>query len=222
VIEDVLPGLTLTLKGETEENLPVAVTVGQDRASARNAVESFITAYNAVIGQADSLSSYNPDTGASAVLNGDTTLRSMRSMLPNTLGDNNGGEFNLVQLGVTSDLTGKLSLDADTFDDLMAENSSGVLASLNTFGENLGAEVSRYSDSKGLLDGRTEGLRSSLKSIDAQREVLEQRMERFEARLTRQFGALDTLISQLQTTGNFLQTQLESIGNIQNFNRNNR
>src|SRR6056297_2635126 len=222
VVEDVLPGLTLTLKGETEANLPVAVTVGQDRASARKAVEAFISAYNAVIGQADSLSSYNPDTGASAVLNGDTTLRSMRSMLPNSLGASDGGEFNLVQLGVTSDLTGKLSLDTETFDALMSDDSSGVLAALNAFGELLGAEVSRYADSKGLLDGRTEGLRSSLKSIEAQREVLDKRMESFEARVTRQFGALDTLISQLQTTGNFLTTQLESIGNIQNFNRNNR
>jgi len=220
VIEDVLPGLTLTLKGETEENLPVSITVGQDRATARKAVESFIAAYNAVIGQADSLSKFNAETGTGAVLNGDTTLRSIRGMLPNSLGASNIGEFNLVELGVTSDITGELSLNTETFEARMTENPSDVLASLNAFGERLGTDVSRYSESKGLLDSRTEGLQSSLKSIDAQREVLARRMESFEARLTRQFGALDQLIAQLQSTGNFLQTQLDSIGNIQNFNRN--
>ncbi|NGX16222.1 flagellar filament capping protein FliD [Wenzhouxiangella sp. XN24] len=220
VVEDVLPGLTLTLKGETEENVPVAVTVAQDRASARKAVESFITAYNASIGQADTLSKFNAETGTGAVLTGDTTLRAIRGMLPNSLGASNFGEFNLVELGVTSDITGKLSLDTETFDALMSEDPGSVLASLNAFGERLGADVSRYSESQGLLDTRTEGLQSSLKSIDAQREALDARMESFEARLTRQFGALDQLVAQLQSTGNFLTTQLESIGNIQNFNRN--
>ena len=213
-IEDVLPGLTLTLKGTTEETSPLTVTVSQDVQTARKAVDAFVTAYNGMISTADTLSKYDAESNRAATLTGDATLRAIRSMLPNSLGADTGGTFNAVQLGLSSDVSGQLSLDGDAFAELMNQDPQGVIASLQGFAEALGASVRGYSDSSGLLDTKVEGMRSSLKSIDGQREALANRMASFEQRLTRQFSALDQLVAQLNSTGNYLQSQLESISKI--------
>ena len=212
VVEDVLPGVTLTLKAATES--PAELAVRQDEQSARKAIDAFVAAYNGVIEQAGKLSHYNPETQQGSALTGDVTLRAIRGALPAALGAPTGSNWNAVEMGVRSDLDGKVSLDADAFAARLAEDPEAVLASLRGFGDALGATVRRYSAADGLLDNRTESIKSSLKSISAQREALNLRMESVEARLRRQFGALDQMISQLQSTSNYLGAQLASIQNI--------
>lgn len=75
----------------------------------------------------------------------------------------------------------------------------------------LNALVSGFLDSDGILDTRTDSLQERADEIDDQREVLERRMEALEARYRSQFTALDTLLSQLQSTSSFLTQQLASL-----------
>jgi len=211
-VEDVLPGLSLTLKAETEA--PLELTVSQDEKSARDALKGLVTAYNAVIDLSAKLSNFDPETGQGSILTGDATLRSIRGMLPAALGQAGAGKLNAIQMGLSSGLDGKISLDEETFNELMSGDPSTVLASLNGFGDALGENVRRYSASDGLLDSRSEGLKSSLSSIDDQRDALNLRMESYEARLQRQFGALDQLVAQLNTTSSFLDSQLSNLEDI--------
>ena len=66
----------------------------------------------------------------------------------------------------------------------------------------------------GIIDSRTQGLNSDIDRIDDERALQELRLESFEARLLRQFGALDLLVSNLQSSGQFLLDQLGSISQI--------
>lgn len=67
-------------------------------------------------------------------------------------------------------------------------------------------------DSKnGPITSRTEGLNTSIKNIGKQRDALNLRLQDTEARYRKQFSALDTLVSQLNTTGNYLTQQLASL-----------
>jgi flagellar hook-associated protein 2 len=209
IVDDVLPGVTLNLKALTDS--PVELSVGQDEQTARKALNEFVAAYNAVIEQAASLSRFNPETRERAALTGDATLRSIRGALPAALGAATGGAWNAVELGLRSDLTGKISLDATAFEARMLENPAEVLASLRGFGEGLGESVRAYSGPEGLLDNRTQSLKSSLKSLDVQRDQLDRRMEGYEQRLQRQFGALDQMISQMQNTSSFLASRLATL-----------
>jgi len=211
-VEDVLPGLSLTLKAETEA--PLELTVSQDEKSARDALKGLVTAYNAVIDLSAKLSNFDPETGQGSILTGDATLRSIRGMLPAALGQAGAGKLNAIQMGLSSGLDGKISLDEETFNELMSGDPSTVLASLNGFGDALGENVRRYSAADGLLDSRSEGLKTSLSSIDDQRDALNLRMESYEARLQRQFGALDQLVAQLNTTSSFLDSQLSNLEDI--------
>ncbi|MEM8769582.1 MAG: flagellar hook protein FliD, partial [Pseudomonadota bacterium] len=61
------------------------------------------------------------------------------------------------------------------------------------------------------LSTRTEGLELLIDDLGEQREALDLRMESVRARLTAQFSALDSLISQLDTTSAFLGQQLASL-----------
>ena len=75
----------------------------------------------------------------------------------------------------------------------------------------LGSVLDEFLGSDGLLDSRTSGLQSQLDSISVQRDALDVRMEAVEARYRRQFGALDILLQQLQSTSAYLADQLDNL-----------
>lgn len=222
-LDDTIEGLTFTLRGTTGEDAPLRVTVGEDRSGVRNAVGAFVEAYNGVVEQIRGLTRYNPETREGAVLVGDGTLRSIRSRLSEGLLQSGGLEesslTNLVNLGVSSDRNGKLTLDSAALDAAMNEDMEGVVALLNDVAGGLRERVEGFSQAGGLLDARSDGLRSRIRDLDRQREVLENRMEKFEARLVRQFSAMDAMVGQLQNTSQYLDQQLGALTAMLNQNR---
>lgn len=222
-LNNAVEGLTLNLRGTTQEGVPLTVTVGENRGSVRNAVNAFIEAYNGVVDQVRELTKYDPETQRGAVLVGDGTLRSIRSRLSEGLlqaGGLEGSELtNLVNLGIRSDRNGKLSLDSSALDAAMNRDMDGVVALLKDVSAGLKERVEGFSQTGGLLDNRSEGLRTRIRDIDRQREVLELRMEKFEARLVRQFSAMDAMVGQLQNTSQYLDQQLGALNAMLNQSR---
>jgi flagellar hook-associated protein 2 len=185
--------------------------VGRDAEATRAALDEFVTAYNAMIDLSAQLSSFNIETGQRSALTGDSTLRAIRGALPAALGAATGATWNAVELGLRSDRNGKLSVDEDVFAARLGEDQVEVLASLRGFGEALTQNISIYTDADGVLANRTESLQSSLRSLELQRDQLDRRMESVEARLIRQFSALDQMISQMQNTSSFLASRLATL-----------
>jgi flagellar hook-associated protein 2 len=217
-LDQAIEGLSLELKGTTEVGSPVTVDVGQDRAAVRTAVEGFITAYNSVITQIADLTRYNPETREAGLLLGDSTVRGIRSRLSSALTQTGGsadGLFNnLVNLGIRSDETGALSLASGSLEQALDQDFAGTVDLLNDVAGGLQNAVRGFTESGGLLDNRADGLRGNIRDIDRQRETLNLRMEQMEARLVRQFGALDALVGQLQTTSEFLDQQLSNLNSL--------
>ncbi len=89
----------------------------------------------------------------------------------------------------------------------------GVADQLNTL-------IAGFLEADGLLDLRTDGLRSQNDRIDEQRARLDLRMESLEAAFRARFNALDTLLAQLQSTSNFLTEQLSTLPAAGSLNRN--
>jgi flagellar hook-associated protein 2 len=214
-LDDTVEGLTLELRGTTEPGAPITVTVGQDRAAVRDALEEFVQAYNGVVGTARDLSRFNPETREGSALVGDSTLRSIQSRLAAGLqqsGTDPDASFtNLVNLGVKSDRNGRLSFDEAALDRAMDQDFRGVIALVNEVSTGLRDSMKGFTEAGGLLDSRTDGLQTRMRGIDRQREALDFRIERLEARLVRQFSAMDALVGQLQNTGQFLNQQLGAL-----------
>jgi len=75
----------------------------------------------------------------------------------------------------------------------------------------LDALITNFLKADGALDSRTDGIQDRIEDIEDRRERLDFRMEALEARYRAQFNALDSLLAQLQSTGDFLTQQLASL-----------
>jgi len=71
--------------------------------------------------------------------------------------------------------------------------------------------LTNFLDSEGILSTREEGINSSLEQIQEDRESLQFRLDSLRSRLVKQFSALDALIAQFQSTGNFLAQQIDAM-----------
>jgi flagellar hook-associated protein 2 len=69
----------------------------------------------------------------------------------------------------------------------------------------------------GTLAARTEGIQKSIDSIEDQVERTEMRISAWETRTRAQFNALELLLSEFQTTGDYLSQQLTGMQNLNNY-----
>ena len=118
-ITDVIQGVTLNLlKADSTE--AIDVTVSTDSSGVKGLVDSFISAYNDLIGYLTDQLSFDPDVGIAKPLLGDSTAlflkRQVQSLITSAVPGSSTGLNSLAKLGVTTDSkTAKLSLDDATF-----------------------------------------------------------------------------------------------------------
>jgi len=74
--------------------------------------------------------------------------------------------------------------------------------------------ATEFLGTSGPITSRTDGLDRRIGNLDDQREVLNKRLIDIEARFRKQFTALDILLSGMQTTSNFLTTQLDNLNKL--------
>lgn len=214
-----ITGLDVTLVAVNAVGETTELTVGYDRAAARATIDGLVKSYNAVVDAIKNVSSYNVETKEGGPLFGDAGVRNIvyqlrRELTANVTGL--AGPFDMLnEIGVTADLSGKLSVDSakldaafaadfDAVGELFAAEDVGVAVRLDTI-------LAPYLDSGGTFDSRTAGLKSSIEDINDRREALNRRLAALQARYTKQFNALDSLLSQLQGTSNFLNQQLSQL-----------
>jgi flagellar hook-associated protein 2 len=68
----------------------------------------------------------------------------------------------------------------------------------------------------GMIAGRTDGITSAIKTIGTSRDTLNLRLSQIEARYRRQFTALDTLVTQMNKTSQYLTQQLANLPTTSN------
>ena len=85
--------------------------------------------------------------------------------------------------------------------------SRGYADQLSTFASGLLA-------SDGVISSRVDGINASIKDIDRRKDDLSERLTAVEARYRAQFTALDTMLSSLNQTSQFLQQQLATLPKI--------
>jgi flagellar hook-associated protein 2 len=113
-ISNDIPGVTLNLASAAPGST-VQVTVGPDATQAAAAITSFVTAYNALIGNLNTQFTVDPSTNTEGPLGGDSELRSLQTSLLNdatyAVTGNSNGLVNLASLGISSNNDGTLTID---------------------------------------------------------------------------------------------------------------
>lgn len=212
--EDAVEGLRFSA-AKAQPGTTVSITVGQDQAAGKSAVENFVQRYNALNATVATLARYNATTREAGPLLGDSTLRGLAQQVRIAASSSYGsGSYTHVsQLGITTNADGSLKLDASKLQTALAADPAAVEALLGEDG--VGGRLFELADpylvSGGRIQARQDAANTRLKDISKQQDALDLRMERIQARYSAQFGALDTLIAQMKTTSSYLTQQLANL-----------
>lgn len=125
-ISDAIDGLTFNLYSAAS-GTTFDVEVAQDLSAIEDAVEAFVTAYNAYRDYLNTQQETS-DTGeasSDAVLFGDSLLRSLNRDVSKLISSSNGG-YSLTDLGITLNESNELELDSDTLEDLLLSNPDAI------------------------------------------------------------------------------------------------
>lgn len=209
-ITDVIPGVTMELNSTGSGELATS----RDTDSIRESLAGFAEKYNTLKSTIDSL--------GGTILKGENLLLNIESRIrqqfftPVDLGNNE--TTSPFELGFTFDKTGLLSIDdkklTTAIDTDIERLVSSIADSNNGFAKQIETSLTTYTNIDGLIGNKTDGLDRRNESINTQADRLEYRISQTEARYRRQFSALDTLVSQLTTTSNYMTQQLDALNNM--------
>lgn len=224
-ITDAPEGVTLNLT-KTNKGSPETLTVVKDNQPMLDAVQAFVDAYNSLQTTIGNQTKYTKvDQGNSAQdtsngdLLGDGTLRSIQTQLRSKLSASQGsGDLaTLSQLGITQDITGKLTVDSTKLNKALTEKSADVISFLSGDGKTTGFATETSNLLKSILgtDGSvknaTDGINKTLKQLSDQYDRVNDQITATMARYKTQFTSLSQLVSQMDSTGSYLTQQFNAM-----------
>lgn len=213
-ISDAVQGVSFTL-GATGSS---TVSVAPDVNGVTNAVQAFVKAYNSYAQDVNKYASYDSKTKQAGILLGDATLRGLSSQLQNGVVQQISGApanlSTLMDLGITANADGTLSLDTSKLTAAVNSDYSGVLTTLQGAGKQLGSVVSSMTGTNGVITARTNSINQQLTDLQNQLNGLNTRMQQEQQSLMKEYNAMDTLVANLKNTGNYLTQQLASLPSV--------
>jgi len=220
-VQGAIQGVTINLTA-VSGTTPDTLTVAADNDSIQKAVQTFVDNYNKLVGTTKTLTSYDSGSGQAGALLGDSTLLGITSRLSRSLGTQFGSSGDAVRsladIGIKFEVDGSLSLDDDKLSAALAgspEQVRTLFGNAAGLGKSLTPMLEGYLQTGGILDGRTDSLNQSNKSLDDQQSQLDARMDALTQMYTAQFTKLDQLLTSLNSTSSFLTQQLANVSSSQ-------
>lgn len=217
-----IDGVTLNLAAaDTQKSY--SLTVASDPSVVTANVQRFVDAYNALRTRINSLSAYDPATRIAGPMLGDPVLQGIdaqvrRLSLNEVTGP--GGEFtSLAAIGVTSDTSGLLSVNASKLQAAMQSQPNAVaklFGSTDGIANRLDAAMTSALSSAGALAARNTSLTNDQNALQQEGDALQSRINAIQQRYLAQFTALDKAMAQMKRTSTYLTQQLTSIAAISN------
>ena len=221
-VTSAISGVTLELLAKDKDK-PVTVNVASNTDTLKTSVQSFVTAYNALMTsintQTKVTATGDASTTTAGALTGDASMRQLVNNLRSELVNSSGSSSmsSLAQMGITTDLkTGLLSLDDKTWDKAVVKGA-GDIAKMFTGDTGLVARMTKatetYVGSTGTLATRVTDLNTKLTDLTTQQAELDRRMESLQKTLTAKYTAMDTMIAQINASSSSIMTTLNSLNN---------
>jgi len=220
VFEDAIDGVTITAKKATKADEPVSLDVAFDSAGVTSNIQKFVTEYNKMQSALAKLRSYNPETKVAGALIGDSLLRGIEEQVRRGLSepvDISGAYTTLASIGIKTTVSGALELDAEKLKSAINADAEGVASlfgSENGIAARLSSQLTKRLETGGDVESRSTQLNNEMKAITKSKETLNLRLTQLESRYRKQFTALDSLLTQMQSTSSYLATQLANLPKI--------
>lgn len=228
---DLIPGTTLNLKAATGS--AVSLAISEDRTIAKTSIQALVDAYNDFETTVDEL--LNQDStnfsysGALSEDSGTTRLvkQKVSDAIKATSSTQSGNIKTLVDIGVSSDRYGQLTIDDTRLDAALASNFSDVAMMLSANTDNQTAYdtankglaldaiiiLDDLTSTNGTIKTSTASTNKAIDRYQEQLEKLETRLQKAYDTYIEQFSAMESLVESLNSTGDYLTGQFKAMEN---------
>lgn len=223
VVSDVITGVTLDLKSNS--GTQIQITVNDDVEAIEEQINAFVTAYNDIMSFIAEQTKYDGATEEGGPLIGDSALGILKRRLQSLVTTPVSGSPSILgEIGVATTKDGTLSVDGSKLSAALETNLDGASNLFLATTGGLAAAAISFADSSirlgdGILTARIDGAQDTIDKIEDRIAEKEDELDRLEEDLIRRFTALETLVSQLQTQGNYLTQQLANLSAQLNNNK---
>ncbi|WP_080146610.1 flagellar filament capping protein FliD [Marinilactibacillus piezotolerans] len=236
-IEDVIEGVTFTLKNIHEGSEADTLTIAEDTEKAADTMKALIDQYNSTISFIDdqlSVGDPSAEDNETGALSGDSALTrlqtNLRSMFTRNIVSDSESINNLQDLGVEIDRYGVATFDRETFiekletnqqdvvdffsgtKEIQRENAEGVMETeteLTGFANEARSLVDEYiSSTTGIIKTKSDTYDRMINDINDRIDSFNLRIETKRQQYIRQFTALDTAMMQAESQLSFMMGQL--------------
>jgi flagellar hook-associated protein 2 len=222
VVDGAIDGVTLSLK-TAKPNTTISLAVTDDQATVTANIQKLVAAYNTVLKQFQTLGKYDAASKTGGPMLGDYLLKDAQFSLSRGFTDRvagiSGNYNSLAAAGVTTAADGTLNVDASKLQAALTADPGSIaklFAGPNGISTRLNSKLTSLLSSNGTIAVRNLNLASAQLDVTRQQTNVNNQMAQVQARYLKQFNALDSLMSQMQSTSNYLTQQLANSASIGN------
>ncbi|CAI0699802.1 Flagellar cap protein [Serratia entomophila] len=223
-INDALQGVTIDLKTKTKDGEPQNLVISRNDAGTADKIKEWVDSYNSLLDTFNSLTKYTPvksgeaQNASNGPLLGDNTLRGVQSSIKSALSaaQDNPELKGLGNLGIsTNTKTGKLEIDSAKLKKALDEKPDQVSNFFVGNGKDTGMateihnEIQSYIKAGGIIENSTKSINTNLDRLNSQITTVTASIQNTIDRYKLQFVQLDTMMSKMNGTSNYLSQQFK-------------
>jgi flagellar hook-associated protein 2 len=200
-VTDAIPGVTLALTRPT--SAPVTIGVAGDSSGVESQVQTFVSAFNAVIGVGHATAGFGKQAAQNELLQGDSSVHLALHQLAQIASERaigTGGPYTtLASVGIRLKDDGSLSFDASAFAAAFQADPASVTKLFAT--DASGGSSALMAETKAAISALTEGksaaIQAKISGLTARSTALATQITKAEARVSKHQADLETRFAQM-------------------------
>lgn len=222
-IDDLIVGVSITLNETQAEDKMTNVSIKQDLKNVKEALTSFISAYNELMNNLDESTKYDTTTKASGTFQNSNQIKSLKSELKAQLLSTDGLGRSLSEYGITLNSAGNIEADDAVLESLLGTKASNVedffRGSTNAesgefkkgFFTNFNDMIFTYvTDKKSILNLFQTSLTAEKNTLTKNKDLAVSRLDSKYEIMATKFTAYDSIINKLNNQFQSLSMMIEA------------
>jgi flagellar hook-associated protein 2 len=230
-LTDVVDGATLNLMSISTSDVTLNIT--NDKSALKTNIQEMVNSYNDLLLLFDNFTAVDSEAEMAGALSDDTSIvRFLKTKIKNVVFSNSssgsGSITALRSIGVSIDQYGKVTFNESEYDAAISASYDDVVTMLtaDTSNENLFTDSNKglaqdvataladFTDATGVVTVREAGSKTELTDHQDELTKLEARMDSIYNRYLEQFGVMEKLMASLDSTKDYLTSQLETLSKV--------
>ncbi|QOY54554.1 flagellar filament capping protein FliD [Candidatus Sulfurimonas marisnigri] len=220
-VSDLVTGLDITLK----EVGTSSVSVAQNRDTIMEKFDSFVEHYNAAITELNNMTKPSTESGERGIFSSESTIKGMKSSIEDMISGVGGGVGSLFDYGFNVDKDGVMTLNKDTLNKALDDNSTNVEAFFagGTYTNadltttvvdgafvDMSTIIEGYTKYNATLDQFKTSITESISTLEERKISVTEQLDDKYAILKKQFIAYDLMISRFNSASSMFTQMAEA------------